>query len=194
MGCFGLRYLDYFRLKEPFHGVESPFRCDFIDGLNVIVGENGSGKSTMLWLMSNLDGMDKVAEVKLVNKDLLVDFSFLDTEKQNPRMTDNSHLRGEDYTYGLLSNFSSHGEVIFPLVKAIGEMKNKICIVDEPESGVSLSNQKKLVRAFRKAVKNGCQLVLTTHSYVIIKSVPEVYDLSVKKWVNSKDYLKGLKL
>ena len=112
-------------------------------------------------------------------------YKIIDTEKDNPR------FRQGDYSgFTLMSHFTSHGETILPLVKACEDFKNEVIFIDEPEAGVSLKNQKQIITAFKKSVKNGCQLLVTTHSYVLISKVKEIFCLNSFQWISSKEYLK----
>ncbi len=38
------KFIDYFELKKVYRGID-PFKMELRAGLNLIVGENGSGKS-----------------------------------------------------------------------------------------------------------------------------------------------------
>jgi predicted ATPase len=79
---------------------------------------------------------------------------------------------------------------MIPIIKHIEKVHNTIIFIDEPESGISLSNQKSLLKSFEKAVSNECQLIITTHSYIFIKNVKKVFDLDSKNWIMSEEYLK----
>jgi len=177
-------FLETFELLEEFRKIK-PFKIEFREGINVIVGENGSGKSTLLRLLT--DSKFLPDKIKLDYKKG-TEFSFLDTEKDNPRMKD-IRLQEKHYSFAVHSHFVSHGQIMFPLVDAIKNFKDKVVFIDEPESGISLSNQKKLFKSFKKAALNNCQIVLTTHSYIFINSIETVFSLDSKKWVLSKDYL-----
>ncbi|MDO8640868.1 MAG: AAA family ATPase [Nitrosarchaeum sp.] len=176
-------FLKSFELKQKYRDIK-PFSVKFRDGLNIIVGENGSGKSTLLHLLT--DCQDKnLAAIKADH----VDTKFLDTEKMNPRIKGIDYATNGTLGFVLGSRFVSHGQSMLPLVLASKDFKDLVLFVDEPEAGISLKNQQKIVESFHKTVNNNCQIVATTHSYVIIKSVPEVFDLDTRKWISSQSYL-----
>jgi len=173
------------------HRKINPFTLKFKDGLNVIVGENGSGKSSILKLMTETKGADGGPHKKLVRIDYEPGtcFRFLDTEKCNPRLKTDLE-QSPSIEYEIHAHFVSHGEAMLPLILAAEEFKDIVLIVDEPEAGISLKNQKKIIDAFKKiATKNSCQIIVTTHSYVIIRSVDEVFSMDAKKWIPSDAYL-----
>jgi predicted ATPase len=92
--------------------------------------------------------------------------------------------------YDIACRFASHGEAMLPLILTSKNFKNTILFVDEPEAGISLSNQKKIFNTLQLiSKKNNCQVIVTTHSYVIIKNIEQVFCMVKKKWLSSKDYL-----
>lgn len=177
------KYLKSFHLKSTYRAIE-PFTIKFKEGLNIIVGENGSGKSTLLQLLAYPDDNKEI-------KDVIVDpvnFRFFDTEKNNPRIKgDITHSK--NIGFEISSHFMSHGETMIPIIMAAEDFKDLLLVIDEPEAGISIGNQKKILGALNKAVENNCQVVVSTHSYVFIKSVPKVFNMGDKIWVDSKEYL-----
>lgn len=177
--------LESFNLTKEFRKI-SPFSFTFKPDFNVIVGENGSGKSSFLHLITNLEENKDVCIAKYKSSD----FIFFDTEKQNPRVRDIQHL-GASYGFALHSRFVSHGQAMLSVLQHPKNLKDSVLIVDEPEAGLSLSNQKKVFDDFKSLTKNNCQVIITTHSYVMIKHAKEVFDMETKTWMSSEDFLKG---
>lgn len=121
-------------LKE-FRGIK-PFSINFKNKFSVIVGENGSGKSSFFTLLTDSSFRD------LIKLDVIEDtqFSFFDTEKHNPRIK--NHF-GKNIMFEVASRFHSHGEAILPIILFSKKIENKLILIDEPDAGISLKNQKK---------------------------------------------------
>ncbi len=167
-----------------------PFVMEPNLGVNLIVGENGSGKSSLLNIIK-----ENAPEVRLEIEGTINYYHF-DTEKDNPRTqgTLPFNAPGDVYAYHLTSHFQSHGEVLFPILNLMRTFENRILFYDEPESGVSINNQLKACTAIRKAVRNGCQLFIATHSYIFIKKFKKVFDLKTYQFVKSEDWLSQFRI
>ena len=164
--------------------------------VNLLVGNQGCGKSTLLKLLQQ---NHKDLQLVLSNhaKEKGVGSFYFDTEKDNPRIKDPeifTTIQGNDkgigYGGALVSRFLSHGEVlqgfiINPLLKA----KDCVILLDEPESGLSITNQFKLIEAINTAVKNNCQLFIATHCYPLIENF-DVISLEHKKQMSGKKFIK----
>lgn len=176
-------YVKSLILKDTYQNIP-PFTVVFKEGINIIVGENGSGKSTLLELTMSYKNKN-IVEIDYIPKE----YHYFNTEKHNPRIKgdlSSSKSIGFDVT----SRFVSHGQALLPIILASNSFKDSTLIIDEPEAGISLSNQKRVLEALKEAVNNNCQVLVATHSYILIKNVPEVFSMDDKKWVSSESYLK----
>ena len=180
-------YLKKIKLLKEYRNLD-PFSLYFKDGLNIIVGENGSGKSTLLHLI--VGNLDK-SEVKL-DFEKGAQYRFLDTEKQNPRIK-SSCADSKNIAFEVSARFMSHGQAMLLLLEGAKDFKDLLLLVDEPEAGISLQNQIKVLKILKKIVEqSNCQVILTTHSYPIIKSEKDIFSMDVMGWVDSKGFLKGI--
>ena len=125
-------------------------------------------------------------------------YSF-DTEKDNPRLKDPqlyTTLSGADkgigYKNALLSRFHSHGEILeWLIVNSLEEAKDCIIFLDEPESGLSLTNQFRLIQLIKNAANNGCQFFIATHCYPLINEF-NVISLEHNKQMTGKQFIKKI--
>lgn len=175
--------LSKFHLVEKFRNLE-PFSIKFQNQLTVIVGENGSGKSSFFSLLTN-SIYQKLIKIEHAPG---ISYHFFDTEKHNPRIKN-----GIEYSvnaeFDLVCRFCSHGEALMPILKGMKSFQSKLILVDEPESGISLTNQRELLKTFNAAISNNCQIIISTHSYYLIKNVQNIFNMNSKKWETSKKFL-----
>lgn len=154
--------------------------------VNIFVGNQGTGKSTILKLLQKNDSSLKLSLSEYTIKNSVKSYYF-DTEKDNPRMK-NPELfttpSGEDIGIGFIgasmTRFKSHGEIMEKfIIGQISKAKNCVLLIDEPESGLSLTNQFKMVKEIKKAVKRKCQFFIATHCYPLIH---EFDVISLEHW------------
>lgn len=172
------------------------FECESV---NLLVGDQGCGKSTLLRMLSKNSKNLKLSLAEHVVKQGVESFYF-DSEKDNPRVRDpqlyttpSGRDSGIGFKDALISRFSSHGEVMVPMV--LGPMKtaeNCVILLDEPESGLSITNQFRLVTEIDKAVKRGCQFFIATHCYPLIQA-NNVVSLEHWKKMSGEEFIKKVK-
>lgn len=168
---------------------------DFSD-VNLFVGNQGCGKSTLLQLLKNNHKDIQLTLSKETLKNGVSTFYF-DTEKDNPRVKDLNHYttpdgrsKGIGMGAALATHFNSHGEVLEAFViKPLLDAKDCVIILDEPESGLSITNQFKLIYAINKAVENNCQLFIATHCYPLIEKF-DVISLQHNKKMSGSEFIK----
>jgi len=165
--------------------------------ITLLVGEQGCGKSSLLNLLQENSDKISLEMSDKVNKNGIASF-FFDTETMNPRTADaESHYTNPDGTskgIGMLSaimtHFKSHGETLKEFtVNRIGEAKDCVLLLDEPESALSVRNQYKLAKEINNAISKGVQLIISTHCIPLIESVEEVYSLEHLRWMTSQEFI-----
>lgn len=162
-------------------------KIEFKDNITLLVGDQGVGKSTILKTLQKFKNHKDIITIETNGKVSTLSF---DTEKDNPRMQGSL---GNDPMFQVVSMFSSHGETILPLMEHITKEKDRLIMIDEPESGLSIRSQYQLVKFLKKAAKNGCQLLIATHSVPLIESFKEVFNLEIMKYQSSEDFIKSQK-
>lgn len=178
------------KFLEEFRTFREDESIIFKPGINLLCGDNGCGKSSLILAMTEKHRTKVAIEMSVENE---CTFYYLDTEKHNPRTVSdvrNSHMTIDTV---ISSKFGSHGETILPLVRAAGKAKNTIIFLDEPEAGLSIRSQYKILESLLKAQRNGCQLFVSTHSAILMEAIGEVLSLEHKKWMNSQDFINSQK-
>ena len=159
-----MRYLEKITIKDKTgtgtHVLKKGFSFNCSD-VNIFVGDQGCGKSTLINLIRR-SAPDLTIETNAYVKEHGVKSFFFDSEKHNPRTTDPEMYTtpsGQDVGIGFkaayMSRFRSHGEVLQDMTVApLYDARDCVILLDEPESGLSVTNQFKLIRAIQGAVKN----------------------------------------
>lgn len=163
----------------------------FAAPVTFLVGENGSGKSTLLEAIAVASGFNPEGGTKNFN------FSSRDTHsglhrhlriaRSPKRPRDGFFLRAESF-YNVASNIDvldegvgdfiagyggrslhrqSHGESVLSLV--LNRLNGYgLYLFDEPEAALSPSRQLTLLAAIHRLVKNDSQLIIATHSPILM--------------------------
>jgi Predicted ATPase len=173
-------YLEQLKLKNHNYPGSRVLPLDHVfefDDVNLFVGNQGTGKSTLLSLIQKAG--NEYVDFKISNCTVKhgVETRYFNSETDNPRITDpqmyanmdGSNKPGIGMAGAIAARFQSHGEVLAPFIlKPLKSFKNTIIILDEPEAGLSIHNQYKVIDAIKVAVKNGNQLFIATHCYPLI--------------------------
>lgn len=150
------------------------------DGLTLITGENGSGKSSLIGAIRALYKQTKwsysalAADGVLVNESIDDACLYIDLDKDLLRNRidfddDLLHLQTR-----LLHKSSGQG-ALHQLISLLDDCKHSMVIIDEPERGLSESNQFIVGKYIdRFILKNpDVQVIVNTHSFIIMKILQE---------------------
>jgi len=165
------------------------FSClEFNKPVTFIVGENGSGKSTLIEALAINLGLNPEGGSQNFIFNTFDTHSELSShmivEKGIRRPSTKYFLRAESFynvateteknlaaLYGGMNGVSlhkcSHGEFFLHLIEN-RFYNNGLYILDEPEAALSPTSQMKFLVLLDDLVKNGCQLVICTHSPIIL--------------------------
>lgn len=170
--------------KKDYRCFKSGEYLPFQPGINLLVGDQGSGKSTVFQLIRNLGKNEEIVTAKV---DRIQMFSF-DFEHDNPRI---ATVFNEKVNYGVQAAmlFSSHGQTVNALLKFIQEKKDCLVLLDEPDLSLSIRSCIKLMDVFREAASHGCQIIATVHNMATIKEMPDCLSLEHRKWMSSDDFI-----
>lgn len=177
------QYLRKIKFKKDYRKVFKKDQIiEFQPGMNLLVGNQGSGKSSLMDLFYRVR-KDLQDEIYGIDCDLIETLAF-DTERDNPRKKGTI-----ESTVQVAMMWSSHGQSILSIMNKIQEAENKLVFVDEPESGLSIKSQHAIIKPFNKAIENGCQMVVATHSIILMKAFENVFDMEKREWINSEKYI-----
>lgn len=184
-------YLKKVEIKEEHHCFNRIGQKFEFKDITLLVGDQGCGKSTLLRGLQHQSKFLKIALTPLGQNG--VNTMFFDTEHMNPRTRNPEEYdsnSGFGYFEAIDSRFKSHGEVLKRFtVDVISKAKNSVIFLDEPEAGLSLRNQYRLWDEILKACGRKCQIVIATHSLVIIQAGEDVLSLEHGKWMKSGDFI-----
>jgi predicted ATPase len=140
---------------------------EFNEGVNILIGLNGSGKSTIINYLIKASRGEKVGvEIEVEGKFSVYSHDF---EKDNPRMK-GSLANSKSIGFDIVSHFNSHGEVSIQIINKLKELLKEsptLVIMDEPETALDTINLLKLKGLIEKLSKKGHQVVIATHSPIL---------------------------
>jgi predicted ATPase len=185
------------------------FRCfkknetiNFHDQVTVITGDNGSGKSTLIssirstfksdWSSSNDPHCENKIYTNIENSEE-IEISYLcfseDLLKNAVDFSDNITLHIQT-----MSMSSGEGS-LEQLVDKLESNKDKpLIILDEPERGLSMKRQILVYKYLKKHLLENPsqQMIIVSHSSIIMKLVDLVYSASHKKYIENEEYTKWM--
>lgn len=152
-----------------------------IQGVNILVGDNGCGKSTLIRKL-----------IKTLPSSLQV--LMVDLEKANPKISRPNPEKGLTYSLDEVHNLfmwaaESHGETREGVLLSVLSLEFDVLVLDEPEQGLSLRNQKKYIN---KLIDLNKDIIIITHSKVFIEAVESVFDVETMSWIRTDNYLKTI--
>ena len=128
----------------------------FQPGLNLLIGPNGTGKSTILRAIAECPDCQRQEDEK-------TEFVFFDSESMNPKREDRPIRNTTEMKLHLRSLFSSHGEILQAAFSTLRLAPNTCLLFDEPESGQDFEHVLALRAAMDRAVAKGVQVIAATH-------------------------------
>jgi len=164
---------------------------EFREGLNLIVGDQGTGKSSLFGLILDLareGSSSEASDILKVGTSRAVRTHSFDSEKDNPR-TKSYLVSGNEFAQ-INSMFRSHGQVIRDIVQSLPKMDDPcVYFLDEPDMGLSPRSIYKTISLFHEVVGEGHQILAIVHNPLLIESAEQVYDMETRQWVSPSDYL-----
>ena len=128
----------------------------FKAGLNLLIGPNGTGKSTILRSILDCSDCSKI-------EDGPTDYVLFDTESMNPRQANSPVGTYTNVVLRTRALFSSHGQSLQDAFSTILFTPQTCLLLDEPESGQDFDHVLALRAAMDRAVSRGAQIICSTH-------------------------------
>lgn len=193
------KFIEAVQFRKDFRCYKAGEVFTFKPGINLIVGDQGCGKSSLFYSIINYE------ESGIAMKyDAESSYALIDTETMNPRRLDSHKHTRPDFMSIMeadkheantaIKHFvedygrKSHGQVMLPFLMDVNET-GKTIFVDEPESGLSLRSQNKLWEHFKKLSQNN-QLIIATHSQIFMEKQGEVLSLEHRKWMGANAFIR----
>lgn len=128
----------------------------FQPGLNLLIGPNGTGKSTILRAIAECPDCQR-------REDERTNYMFFDSESMNPKRTDRPIRNTTEMKLHLRSLFSSHGEILQAAFSTLRLEPATCLLFDEPEAGQDFDHVLALRAAMDRAIARGVQVIAATH-------------------------------
>ena len=128
----------------------------FQPGLNLLIGPNGTGKSTLLRAILVCPDCQH-------QEDGPTDYVFFDSERMNPKRDDLPIRNQTEMKLHLRSLFSSHGEILQAAFSTLRMTPHTCLLFDEPEAGQDFDHVLALRAAMDRAIAQGVQVIAATH-------------------------------
>jgi len=188
-------------------------------GVNILVGDQGSGKSTLIELLrARLEPDTSMLNTRMsqgispsaaraaldVEGDGVDDLRVLalDFEKDTARSPAAFDFSGpiDCVSYLMAGKRASHGDAnkmalnmllgkTLDEYKASGVMPPTLILLDEPDAALSIASVMSLHLAIRNLATLGCQVVVSAHNPFLLGCFEELFSLEAQKWTSYSDYL-----
>lgn len=191
-------YLKKVKVISDIQPLKSGLVIEFKKPICFLVGDNGIGKSTVLDCLAEEFGYKDDTYFKRtgVKKHIVA-------EKENDFKTKyidfHAHDRkysgsfGDDMSLQLMQMKASSGQVSISLFNKMAKFENGLLLLDEPERGLSIKNQWKIVNLISGFEKQkNCQFVVTSHSDIILKYFrkdAQYFSISENKDVTYEEFM-----
>lgn len=183
--------------KREYRAFERGRKLVFRPGVNLVVGEQGCGKSSLFALIKQIgspserqrkQGREIASLTVARDKAPILSFDF---EKDNPRTL--SYLLDDGgIGFQLQSKFQSHGEIVRAILDSLPAKlgrKTALILLDEPDMALSPRSAHWLADQLRELASNGHQVIAAVHNPIVIASQPEVYSFEHKRWMSAEKFL-----
>lgn len=133
----------------------------FKPGYNVLIGRNGSGKSTILRAMA----LCPMCMVAGADDDII---KYITTETLNPNVGGTFSSR-DQMIQGIRAMFLSHGQGVVDTLRNQSHANETVVLIDSPETGQDMENSIYIHRGLLKMAKKH-QVIVATNNLVFMRN------------------------
>lgn len=169
----------------------------FSPGVNLLVGDQGSGKSSLMSAIRNgaiklkrhdFDYREKKVATVMSDDKPCRSFKF-DFEKDNFRTK--SCFDSGSTAFHIQSMWKSHGEQNVAVLDNMAKSQNSVIIMDEPDMALSLRSIYRLMKMLDTLADNGNQIIAAVHNPLLIEHFPLVLSLEHRAWIPSDMFIES---
>jgi predicted ATPase len=164
---------------------------EFRPGLNLLVGDQGSGKSSLIEVIKSMANKHPGLSDKAIKKavTLEIEGSFpvggFDFEKDNFRTK--SHFNENiDYMFQVQAHFKSHGQTNWKVLDALEHTKGLIYL-DEPDMALSIRSIKKLRKKIDE-VATDTQILAVVQNPLMMEGL-DVLSIEHRRWMPATEFI-----
>jgi predicted ATPase len=226
-GGFGRFDYEMVDIKEQhFKLFSKGFSIEFNSNINIITGENGIGKSTLMNFIKPPE-TDRLSNLRMNDDGTIIPEEEVIKEKYKKYLNNASvklnfsknpnyiilgnKIHKNDLIKSYSDNFSesnalkpqnlltiwdmqsfSNGENILDYVEGLKQIQNSLIVLDEPETSLSINSQLKIKETLLEVSKTN-QLIIITHSPIIMSLSEQIYDFNLKLYKDTKTILESYK-
>jgi len=167
---------------------------EFKPGVNLLVGDQGCGKSSLLLMLKN-DGFLSKDKIAIVKAPKGTQSFFLDFEKGSVRNMDinSADSKGIGVRTVIANMMSSHGESVNATLHSMPKAKDSVMLNDEPDMALSMRSIRKLHEMFLSHVAEyNQQVIASCHNPYLMELVGEVCSLEHRRWMTYLEFKEAM--
>lgn len=182
-----------------------PWKIDGLRDINVFVGPNGCGKTTIMGALTEIskDPFYKKYHTEITYTrhpgiDGKIDFyTLFYKELVNPKYDFDEYSDSFFGMYDIMNNRKSAGQRSSNQIDDILKVQNSIIFIDEMDASLDWNGQIEFARKLKFLSKMN-QVFVATHSMIVCSMIDNVYDVYNRKWITydelKETYLQKVKL